>query len=127
MISVRQFNSFFRKEEILLFKKRSIILVVLVTLLFLVVGFMINIFFNGDKKELAKTKYAVQEYLLNEKGYKQAEIKEIRTEYSWKDEKRNSYMAFVTFVDEPNNEYEYLYNEEEGIRERGTSSEHGKH
>ena len=88
---------------------------------------MLNNFFNGNKKELEKTSQAVYEYLINERGYINTEIKSIRAEYSWMDEKRNAYMAFVIFEDEPENEYLFLYNEKEGIRARGTNSEYGKH
>ncbi|MCG3086880.1 DUF3139 domain-containing protein [Sporosarcina cyprini] len=99
-------------------KKRLILSTTIISAI-LVFGFLLTSFFNGSKKELAKTRQAVLEYVTNEKGYQSSDIQEIRTAFSWKDERRNAYMAFVTFVDQPDFEYEFLYNAKEGVRERG--------
>lgn len=90
---------------------------IILVIILMLGGVTVFSFFNGDKEKLEETQEAVYNYLINE-GYNPSEIKSIRPEYSWKDEERNAYMAFVTFKDEPNVEYLFLYNKEEGIRAR---------
>ncbi|QTD39714.1 hypothetical protein [Sporosarcina sp. Te-1] len=59
--------------------KRRLVIFTTITLAILVLGFLLNSFFNGSKKELAKTHQAVLEYVTNEKGYHSSDIQEIRT------------------------------------------------
>ncbi len=84
-------------------------------------------FFNGNKEKLNDTKEAVYIYLLNERGYEKSDIVSIKPEYSWLDEERNAYIAFVTFKDEPDIKYEYSYNEKDGVRAFGGDDPNGKH
>jgi len=90
----------------------------LMIIIMVVASFAVYRFFNGDPKKLAETEDAVYEYLIVQRGYEEDDIHSIRPEYSWKDERRNAYMAFVTFKSDPENEHMYIYNKEEGIRER---------
>lgn len=105
---------------------KKVIFIVLIIVV-IVGGILLYNFFNGSNKMLNETEEAVYNYLINNKGYEKSDIKSIRPEYSWLDEKRNSYFAFVIFNDEPENEYLYIYDKDEGIRERGTNSPNAKH
>ncbi|WP_185970921.1 DUF3139 domain-containing protein [Alkalicoccobacillus porphyridii] len=111
-------------------KKRMVLLTILSLMTLTGGGILLFNFFNGSQEQLEMTENRVYEYLMEERNYTDEEIDSIRTEYDWRndrDDERGAYQAFVTFSDEEEYEYEYIYNELEGVRQIGRNEGEGNH
>ncbi|WP_306982867.1 DUF3139 domain-containing protein [Alkalicoccobacillus murimartini] len=111
-------------------KKRGLF-VTLITLMCLIGGgILVFNFFNGSQEQLEQTEDSVYEYLTEEQNYQDEEIESIRSEYNWRNDKndeRGAYQAFVTFSDEQDYEYQYIYNDIDGVTQIGRDEGVGNH
>lgn len=111
-------------------KKRGVIIMILALITLTGGGILIFNFFNGSQEQLEQTENMVYDYLTEEKSYTDDEIESIRTDYDWQNDKydeRGAYQAFVTFSDEEEYEYEYIYNDLDGVIQIGRNEGEGNH
>ncbi|NEU26499.1 DUF3139 domain-containing protein [Paenibacillus polymyxa] len=74
---------------------------------------------------LDKIKNDTQQYLVKDQGYKNEDIKEIKSYYNWA--KGWGFHTNVIFKDEPDGTYYYAYNSKKCIYQEGFTSKTSKH
>ncbi|MCM2675201.1 DUF3139 domain-containing protein [Alkalicoccobacillus plakortidis] len=108
-------------------KRTTVFISLFSSIVIIIGGVLIFRFFTGSQAMLDKTGDATYVHLIEDRQYQPGEIKNIRTVYSWKDTRENAYNAYVEFADEPGREYEYIYNDNQGIRQTGSLDGEGNH
>ncbi|MCM2677926.1 DUF3139 domain-containing protein [Alkalicoccobacillus plakortidis] len=111
-------------------KKRVGLITIVAVMSLIGGGILLFNFFNGSQEQLEQTETMVYDYLTEERNYTDEEIDSIRTEYNWRndrDDERGAYQAYVTFSDEADYEYEYIYNDLDGVIQIGRNEGEGNH